>query len=228
MNVILINSNNESSFVASSFNGKTHVRYTSDYLDPGEKNAFLRSPDKLVHCLKHVTEKIESEGNNFSEIDAISVITGPGSFTGIRVGLALAKGMADGLGMKIIPIDNFELILHRLEKIDNNRKYCVLIPAKKPEFYYLILENKVTIESSCSKIDEIKSKIDKNVVIVGNFSDESEKNLGYFDFINVKGLKSELEAMLELASEKFTLKLLLDSNDIEPLYLKDFTFRKSI
>jgi hypothetical protein len=84
------------------------------------------------------------------------------------------------------------------------------------------------IERGCSEIDEIKSKIDENVVLVGNFSDESEKNLGYFDFINVKGLRSEPEAMLQLASEKFTLKLLFDANDIKPLYLKDFTFRKSI
>lgn len=227
MNFLLISSNNESSFVAASLGSSVHVKYTSDYLDKTEISSYLKSPDKLAQCLKFITDKIIAEGTKLSELDAFSVITGPGSFTGIRVGLALAKGCADSLRKKIIPIDNFELLFNRIYNKSNSEKYCLLIPAKEPEFYYALYVNNAEMERGCLKFDEILSKFDKNTILAGNFSDDYKKNLGYFSILDKKNLLSELDSMVMLTEKKYISRSVYDSAEVEPVYLKDFNFRKN-
>ena len=180
-----------------------------------------------------ITDEIISSGTPLSGLDAVSVITGPGSFTGIRVGLALAKGYADSLGKKIIPIDNFELLLKRIKNKSDSGNYCLLIPAKEPEFYFSFYQNNAEIERGCIKSDEILSKFDKNTILVGNYELKSENNfiykekLGYFSSLDYKSLNNELDSMIKLTKEKCVSGNLFDSADIEPVYLKEFNFRKN-
>lgn len=225
MKAILINSNPESSFVASIFGERKHVKYASELIHNDDK--VNRSPDKLAQCLKLVVDEVNSDENNLSEIDAISVITGPGSFTGIRVGLSLAKGIADFHNKKIIPIDNFELIREQAYDLLNTGNYCILVPAKPPEFYYSNFNDSIETGKGCEKFDEIVSKFGENGQFVGNFSDEYEKKLGYFRFVNIGGENNELDAMERLTLKKLEAGKLFNSDEIEPLYLKDFTFRKT-
>ncbi len=228
MKFILINSNNESSFAASYIDNNIHVKYTSDFLNTQDKTSFLKSPDHLIHCLKFITEKVQSEGYQLTDFDAIGVITGPGSFTGIRVGLALAKGIAGSLGKKIIPVDNFELILKQSGRTSREKNCCVLIPAKLPELYYKLYRENNEIETGCILVDDFPSKFDKNTTLVGNFSDDYEKNLGYFEILNIKNLKPELDSMIELIIEKYNAVKLYEPEIIEPVYMKDFAFRRNI
>jgi tRNA threonylcarbamoyladenosine biosynthesis protein TsaB len=223
---LLINSNDGSSFIAAYLTGSIHVKYTNDYLSSNDKNTTLKSPDKLIHCLKFVTEEIKKDAVPLSEIDAVSVIIGPGSFTGIRVGIALAKGIANSLNKKIVPIDNFELKLQLAKGQINSDKYCILIPAKLPEFYYALYENETRFEQGNINIDNFVEKFDKSTKLVGNFSNDYIKKLGYFDILNLKNLKTELDGMIDLTNEKYDFGLLYESEKIEPLYLKDFSFKK--
>lgn len=58
------------------------------------------------------TEKFLNENNaKFSDLTAIGVVVGPGSFTGIRLGIAYAKGLAMGLGIPVVPVNAFEIYL---------------------------------------------------------------------------------------------------------------------
>ena len=61
-----------------------------------------------TECNRFLTES----GANWSDITAIGVVVGPGSFTGIRMGIAYAKGLAMGLDIPIVPINAFELYLY--------------------------------------------------------------------------------------------------------------------
>ncbi len=60
-----------------------------------------------VECERFLSEN----GAKWSDLTAIGVITGPGSFTGIRLGIAYAKGLAMGLNIPVVPINAFELYL---------------------------------------------------------------------------------------------------------------------
>ena len=60
-----------------------------------------------IECEKFITES----GAKWSDISAIGIVTGPGSFTGIRLGIAYAKGIAMGLNIPVVGISAFDLYL---------------------------------------------------------------------------------------------------------------------
>jgi tRNA threonylcarbamoyladenosine biosynthesis protein TsaB len=224
LKLILINSNPENSFTAYYSDSAFIVSKTADFMTPEELGNANKSPDKLIHCLNYIASLPEV---NLNEIDAVSVTIGPGSFTGIRVGIAIAKGIADSLEKKIIPVNNFELTLNRLMKTEQDKKYCILIPAKVSEYYYSIIENNNEIKSGFIQINEINTIIDDNICIVGNFSPEIMGKLHYFSMSSVKNLKSETETMAEMSKKLFESGIVYGSGEIKPLYLKDFVIRKA-
>jgi len=216
MNLLLINAGDKNTFTAFSQNGKFDVSYASDFT---ESEPSGKQPDKLIHCVNRIAETYE-----LSSIEAIAVTVGPGSFTGIRVGLSLAKGLAFGLDKPFIPIDNFRLTLGRLPAVDLEIEYCVLIPAKMPEYYFSLIKNGQTLSSGCTFIENLNEITQTKPVIVGDFDDETSLKHCYFTSINVKNLRSEADSMLELAVESFRNNGQVESKSIEPLYLKDFSF----
>jgi tRNA threonylcarbamoyladenosine biosynthesis protein TsaB len=219
MNLLLINAGDKNTFAAFSQNGKLDVSYASDFspVDPSGKQ-----PDKLIHCVNRIAETYE-----LSSIEAIAVTIGPGSFTGIRVGLSLAKGIAFGLDKPIIPIDNFRLTLGRLPAIDPEIEYCVLILAKLPEYYFSLMKDGKTLRTGCTFIENLNQITQNKPVVVGDFDDETSLKHCYFTYINVRNHKSEADSMLELAIESFKNNVPVESKNIEPLYLKDFSFSKN-
>lgn len=67
---------------------------------------------KQAIALPDATEKFLNENNaTWHDITAIGIVTGPGSFTGIRLGIAYAKGLSIGLNIPVVPITAFELYL---------------------------------------------------------------------------------------------------------------------
>jgi tRNA A37 threonylcarbamoyladenosine modification protein TsaB len=134
------------------------------------------------------------------------------------------KGLAFGLDRKVIPIDNFALNLNRIKETDPGKKYCVLIPAKLPEYYWAQIQNSITIDSGCTIFENIAKIIEKDTIIVGDFDDDSLIKHYYFEYINVKNLKSELDSMLELTQKHCDSAK--EAEEIEPLYLKDFSLKK--
>ncbi len=222
MKLLVIDSNPNCSFAAYSSDDLIIKFRTPDFMSADELQSINKSPDKLIQCLYNLSIRPEVELN---DIDAVSVTIGPGSFTGIRVGLAIAKGTADSLDKKIIPVNNFELLLSRVKNFDEKKKYCALISAKLPEYYYSLRENNIEIKSGFVQLSELNQIIDKNVTIVSDFSDETERNLSYFSFINPKELLPEEDTMVSLSRSLYKKGDMLNPGDIKPLYLKDFSFK---
>jgi tRNA threonylcarbamoyladenosine biosynthesis protein TsaB len=194
-------------------------------MTPDEQFSINKSPDKLIYCLDHITNQPNVE---IDKIDAVSVTIGPGSFTGIRVGLAIAKGVADSLEKKIIPVNNFQLLLSRLLEIDKNKTYCVLIPAKLPELYYSLIKNKKEIKSGIVQLTELNTIIDENTAVVSDFSDETVRNLSYFRSGSISKLNYEPDSMAKLSAELFESGCIFPPGEVKPLYIKDFVFRKTL
>ena len=221
MKFLLINSNDNSAFVALYKNDKLEISFASEFLTAEERTASHKKPDKLIHCL----DKIANE-NSIDNIDAVSVTIGPGSFTGIRVGLAIAKGLADALEKKIIPINNFELSLNRLDSLQTDKIYCILIKAKSPEYYYSLIKDGEQMKTGCIELTNLSSIIDNNAIIVGNFDNETQIKHSYFNLENDDNLKSETDAMVDLTKKMHKEGFLFDSDRIEPAYIKDFRIKQ--
>lgn len=214
-NLLLINSNDKDAFAAVLMNNKLTVSKAAEFID--EANPLNKKPDKLINCVHKLSKEL-----SLKDADAIAVTIGPGSFTGIRVGLSIAKGIAFASEKKIIPINNFELQLNRVKEVQSNTKYCVLIPAKLPEYYYSIIINSIEQSSGCIEVGNLGNILEKDTIIVGDFDDETSIKHSYFEYINVNDHKSELDSMLELAQSSLQSNKLYDAENVEPLYLKDF------
>lgn len=79
---------------------------------------------------------------SIDEINALGITTGPGSFTGIRIGIATAKGLAFKNNLNIYPLSNLELMVNSCN-LKNDPKYIIsMIDAKHDRVYFEIYENK--------------------------------------------------------------------------------------
>lgn len=219
MKLLLINSSDKNAFAASLNDTAQTVVYASEFGD--SESISGKTPDKLIHCLDKLSQQTV-----IKDIDAIAVTVGPGSFTGIRVGLALAKGIAFGLDKKIIPVDNFELTLGRLHDFLPGKTYCVLLEAKLPEYYYAVYEKGVIIENGSETLENLAKTLQKDIILVGDFDDETQLKHCYFSVLNVKDMMNEFAAMTKIAQNAFNSLNLKEAKEIQPLYLKDFNFRK--
>ncbi len=83
--------------------------------------------------VKKIGELFQSAGLAKEELDAIVVATGPGSFTGLRIGIAAAKGIAIAMDIPMAGVNLFEIAAYRLR--DRAERITVAIPLKKDEFF---------------------------------------------------------------------------------------------
>jgi tRNA threonylcarbamoyladenosine biosynthesis protein TsaB len=227
LNLFLINSVSSDPFCAI-YNG-----HNLSVSRVSEINRAPKPQDKLINCLHTLAGKYDLQ-----KIDALSVVTGPGSFTGIRVGLAIAKGIALALNKKIIPLTNFELTLNRLPNLESEKKYCVLIPAKLPEYYYAFTHDGRELSSGYIQISNISTILTPfssspserglggEAVVVCDFDNETKIKLNYLDLLNVKDMKPETDSMLELSIKYYNEGRLFTPDKIIPLYIKDFIVKK--
>lgn len=94
-------------------------------------------------------EKFISKNNlKFSDLSAIGIVVGPGSFTGIRLGIAYAKGLSIGLNIPVIPVNAFEIYLAK------SMDAFVAIDSKRGDFFVAAHD----IEPCTMTIDDIETK----------------------------------------------------------------------
>lgn len=217
MKTLLINSSDKNAFAAILEDGKTSAVYAREFAEflPG------KSPDKLINCIHKLSTEFD-----IGSISNLAVTIGPGSFTGIRVGLSLAKGMLFGTSKKMIPVNSFELTLKRLKSYEPQKTYCVVVEAKLPEYYFAVYSAGQKTAEGADTLENIQKTLKNDTIIAGDFDDETQLKHCYFSVTNVKNHRGELEAMTVIAQEAITAGKLFEPVQVEPMYLKDFNFRK--
>lgn len=98
-------------------------------------NAGLTHSETLLPMIKRVME-----GHRFDELDAIAVTAGPGSFTGVRIGVATVKGLAFNCDIPCISVSALEAAAHNF--ISENCVVCVVMDARRMQFYNALFEVK--------------------------------------------------------------------------------------
>ena len=122
------------------------------------------------------------------QINIISISTGPGSFTGIRLGIAAAKGLSMPYGIKVLGFSNMDLIMDSIDHKIKKKNFLILMKGKKDDFYYQIFNSKKKKLTKLSFFSNYKLPNFKNyddVMIIGNFNKKTENK---FRSINKKNL----------------------------------------
>lgn len=171
-----------------------------------------------------------------SEIDAVSVSKGPGSYTGLRIGVSVAKGFAYGRNIPVIGIHtlkslaagalNNKLISKYIEK-NPESLLCPMLDARRMEVYYGIYTARLdNIEPISAKIIDENSFTEhlnsQKIVFFGNGSDKTRSILHHSNALFVEGIEATAKNMIKLAVEAWEKKDFEDTAYFEPFYLKDF------
>ncbi len=173
-------------------------------------------------------EEIVKEANvNFSEIKAVAVSKGPGSYTGLRIGVSAAKGLCYALQIPLISIDTMQ-VLAKKAKVDG--LIVPMIDARRMEVYSAIFDK------NHNKIKEVEAEVltensyqdfDQTVYFVGDCQEKCQTVLvkDNFKFLPEIIFPSANE-MSQLSFEKFQNNDFEDVAYFEPFYLKDFMLTK--
>lgn len=171
-----------------------------------------------------IEEIIKEAGIKFSDLNAVAVSQGPGSYTGLRIGVSAAKGLCYALEIPLISVDTLTVLANQLQ-IENG----IIIPmidARRMEVYSAIFNvKKEMIREVQAEIltDSSFSDIDDTVYFVGD-SNEKAKTIvskSNFNFVDTIFYPSAKE-MSAISYKKFLNNSFEDVAYFEPYYLKDF------
>jgi len=187
-----------------------------------------------------IDETIKEAGLKFEDIDAVAVSKGPGSYTGLRIGVSTAKGLCYALNIPMIAISTprsmaagmIEYLKKEQDNPDLSTLVCPMIDARRMEVYSAIytMDNEEIrkIEADIIESVSFEEYLQKSPVYF--FGDGAEKcketlshqpNAHFNEFVFPSALH-----MIDLAFERFHSKQFVDVAYFEPFYLKDFVAGK--
>ena len=164
---------------------------------------------------------------NYSDLSAIAVSIGPGSYTGLRIGASTAKGLAYALDIPVIALKTCEIFAAPILEKNPNACCVSMIDARRMEVYSTIYYDKKEIKPCSADILEegiydsyLSDK--KDVVLVGDCLEKTKKVFELKNYFFDLSVELSAKNMQSLAFEKYNKKEFVDVAYFEPFYLKNF------
>jgi tRNA threonylcarbamoyladenosine biosynthesis protein TsaB len=183
--------------------------------------------DQYIHGEKltlFIQEILTKNSIAFDKLSAVSISSGPGSYTGLRIGVATAKGICFAKNIPLIEIDTLQAFENCARKSFPSETICVMLDARRMEVYSSIFDaSRKTVKSiSADILDDNTYREFEPFVCVGNGSTKckeiwSERNIHFNDTVQLSA-----SGQVELAFNKFVNKQFADLAYFEPNYLKEF------
>ena len=181
---------------------------------------------------QYVKEMLDYARSREMKPDAIAVSIGPGSYTGLRIGLSEAKGLAFGLNVPLIGVNTLQLMAvstmfnHFID--EENVLYVPMIDARRMEVYTAAYAPSLeaVLEPQAMILDEhsFDALLDKGhtLILMGNGSDKARQVLTRDGVRFVDGVKPVAVDMMALAEKAYREQAFIDVAYSTPLYLKEF------
>lgn len=204
----------------------------------GELMALRESDEGRDHAKKvalFVDELLRETGVQPSDLDAIAVGKGPGSYTGLRIGVSFAKGMCYALDIPLIAIGSLDAltevaredydagILDIEEEEWAKAKLCPLVDARRMEVYAEVFDNEgkalTDVAAEVVTEDSFKEWRKDKFVIFGNGAKKCTELLSDAIFVEIA---PSARGIVRLAEEAFKAQKFEDLAYFEPFYLKEF------
>ncbi|PCH51891.1 MAG: tRNA (adenosine(37)-N6)-threonylcarbamoyltransferase complex dimerization subunit type 1 TsaB [Flavobacteriaceae bacterium] len=178
--------------------------------------------EKLHEFIKQVADET---GIELSELKAVAVSKGPGSYTGLRIGVSAAKGLCFALDIPLIAIDTLQALA--LSTLISEGLIIPLLDARRMEVYSAVFnsENEIKREVKAEIISEdsfITYLNEQKVYFVGDGVEKCKGILTHKNAIFIDDKLPSANEMSKLSFEKFKKNDIEDVAYFEPFYLKDF------
>ena len=208
----------------SSTNCSVSLSNNNKLIDCLEKDSPNYSHSQKLHSF--ISELMENNNIPFKDLDAVAVGIGPGSYTGLRIGLSAAKGICYALDIPLISVSSLE---NMVSNIQFEGIIISTIDARRDEVYSCIFDkDKKVLREELPEIIKSKSyinysKTDK-VLIVGNGQKKCKEIIDFNNNFNwnISIQKPSASNMSDIAYKKFELNDFEDIAYCEPKYLKEF------
>ena len=176
--------------------------------------------------LKFISKLFSDAKLSLSDLDAIAVSMGPGSYTGLRIGVSTAKGLCYGLDIPLISISTLKAMSFGMALEIKADLYCPMIDAKRMEVYsaFFDINNTEVRKIQADIIDEnsYKKELEKKVVFFGDGSEKIKEKIKHENAMFISNIHPSAKNMGLLSYQKFNKSLYEDLAYFEPFYLKDF------
>ena len=175
-----------------------------------------------------IDDLLKNNNTNIADLDAIAVTIGPGSYTGLRIGLSTAKGLCYALQKPLLTLSSLQLIASVVQA-DAGQLICPMIDARRMEVYYALYDQTLNeIKSPAALVLDEKSflsELNTNQIIFCGNATEKFNPICHHPHAVFCGLVAGAKDMASLAFKKFVKKEFADLAYCEPLYVKEFQQR---
>jgi tRNA threonylcarbamoyladenosine biosynthesis protein TsaB len=190
----------------------------------------LKGPSHNISLGVFVDEAMSFADSHAIPLDAVSVSCGPGSYTGLRIGVSMAKGIAYGLNIPLLGIPTLKVLSTPVllyKDIPENALICPTLDARRMEVYAAIYDR------ALNEIRPIKAEvIDENsyldtlekqpIYFFGNGAEKCKEKITHPNAHFIDGVEPLAKHMAPLAEMALLNKDFKDVAYFEPFYLKEF------
>ena len=171
-------------------------------------------------------EEVINEANiTTKDLSAIAISKGPGSYTGLRIGVSTAKGLCYALDIPLISVSTLEALADQVKV--NDGFVIPMLDARRMEVYSAVFDekNNQIRETQAQVLDEnsFKRYLDKGkVYFIGNGVEKSKEIFTHKNAVFIENKLPSSDNMSIIAFEKYKKNDIEDVAYFEPFYLKDF------
>lgn len=196
----------------------------------------MEGPSHAQVLAGYVKNAVSFADSHAIPIDAIAISKGPGSYTGLRIGVSEAKGVAYGRDAKLLSVPTLKLltvpILLGHEELPEDALLCPMIDARRMEVYCALydraLNEVVQTQALVIDSDSFKDYLDKQpIYFIGNGADKCVETIQHPNAHFIKNIVPRAKNMIPLAEMAMAKEQFEDVAYFEPFYLKEFVATKS-
>lgn len=182
-----------------------------------------------------VDEALSFIDNHAIPLDAVAVSCGPGSYTGLRIGVSMAKGICYGRDVKLLAVPTLELlcvpVLLREIVTDDDALLCPMLDARRMEVYAQLFTRSLRevrpIQADVVDADTYREYLDKHpVYFFGNGAMKCKEVIDHPNAHFIEGIEALAKNMLPLAERRMAREEFEDVAYFVPFYLKDFVAKQ--
>ena len=188
-------------------------------------------PNHAVKLGVYVDEALDFLDSHGLPLEAVAVSCGPGSYTGLRIGASMAKGICYGRGVKFIAVPTLELmavpVLLGEHPEEEDALIVPMLDARRMEVYAEVLDRALKvvrpIQADIVDADTYKEYLDQHhVYFFGNGAAKCMETINHPNAHLVEGIEPLAKNMAPLAEKRFVEGKFEDVAYFVPFYLKDF------
>lgn len=196
----------------------------------------LDGPSHSVSCGVYVDEALSFANSHAIPVDAVAVSMGPGSYTGLRIGVSMAKGVCYGRALPLIAVPTLKVlcvpVLLGREELPEDALLVPMIDARRMEVYAAVYDRALRevrpIQADVVKADTYLPYLEQHpVYFFGNGAGKCQSVIQHPNAHFIEGIYPLAKNMFPLAERSMHLQEFQDVAYFEPYYLKEFVAIKS-